>query len=121
MYFFHHDYVEGLANIAIKILKATRMGREQIIQNIQRNANLVLLNSTTIPDSILEEMLRTVEIHTKNKNLQLPTLTTMSKILEGTSYNPEDSKKMTSRMLDDEDEGDDFSFITDRKQKGKLF
>ena len=33
MYFFHHDYVEGLANIAIKILKATRMGREQIIQN----------------------------------------------------------------------------------------
>ena len=96
------------------------MSREQVIQNIQRNANLVLLNATTIPESILEEMLRTVEIHLQNKNLQLPTLTTMNKILEGTSYSKEESS-ITSKMLDDEDGDDDFSFITYRKQKGKLF
>ena len=120
MYFFNHDYVEGLANIAIKILKAKHMSREQIIKNIQCNANLVLLNSTTIPESILEEMFRTVEIHLQNKNLRLSSLTTMSKILEGTSYSKDDSTTMTSKFLDD-DVSDDFSFITDRKQKGKLF
>ena len=120
LYFFQHDYLIGLANIAIKILKATQMSREQIIQNIQRNANLVLLNSTTIPESILEEMFRTVEVHLQNKNLQLSTLTTMPKILEGTAYSQESSTNITSQMLDD-DASDDFSFITDRKQKGKLF
>jgi len=117
--FFKHDYVIGLANIAIRVLKTKHMSREQIVQNIQRNAHLVLLNSTTIPESIHEEMLRTVELHLQNKNLELPTLTTMNKILEGTAYSKEDSS-ITSKILDD-DESDDFSFISDRKQKGKLF
>ena len=50
------------------------------------------------------------------------TLTTMPKILEGTSYSQESSNQITSQMLDDgSDASDDFSFITDRKQKGKLF
>jgi len=121
LYFFNHDYVEGLANIAIKILKAQHMSKEQIIKNIQSNANLVLLNSTTIPESILEEMFRTVEIHLQNKNLKLSALTTMIKILEGSSYASNTSSQMTSKFVDSDDDDDDFSFITDRKQKGKLF
>jgi hypothetical protein len=44
----------------------------------------------------------------------------MPKILEGTAYSQESSSNITSQMLDD-DTSDDFSFITDRKQKGKLF
>ena len=86
------------------------------------NANLVLLNSTTIPESILEEMLRTVEILNKNTNLVVNKLTTMNKILEGTPYE-KGNISITSSVLNesDESEDDDFSFITDKKEKGKLF
>ncbi len=120
MYFFTNDYVMDVARIASRVLKAKHMSIEQLIQNIKLNANLVLLNSTTIPESILDEMFRTVEKLSKHKNLDIAQLTTMNKILEGTSYIKEDAS-ISSRMLEDEDENDDFSFISDRKQKGKLF
>jgi hypothetical protein len=45
----------------------------------------------------------------------------MNKLLEGSSYAKEDSNKMTSKTLDDIKDSDDYSFITDRKQKGKVF
>jgi 5'-3' exonuclease len=121
LYFFGEDYVIDIANIAIRILKAKHMNREEIIQNIKKNANLVLLNSKTIPPSILEEMFRTVEIHLQHKHLDIKQLTTMNKLLEGSSYAKEDSNKMTSNTLDDIKDSDDYSFITDRKQKGKVF
>jgi hypothetical protein len=82
---------------------------------------LVLLNSKTIPPSILEEMFRTVEIHIKHQQLNIKQLTTADKVLEGTSYSKDDSSKMTSNTLDDIKDSDDYSFITDRNQKGKVF
>ena len=121
LYFFGNDYVVDIANIAIRVLKAKHMSREQIIHNIKTNANLVLLNSKTIPPSILEEMFKTVEIHMQHKHLNLKQLTTMMKLLEGSSYAKDDSSKMTSNTLDDIKDSDDFSFITDKKQKGKIF
>jgi hypothetical protein len=45
----------------------------------------------------------------------------MNKLLEGTSYAKDDSSKMTSNTLDDIKDSDDYSFITDRNQKGKVF
>ena len=98
------------------------MSQDQLVKNIKLNANLVLLNSTTIPESILEEMLRTVEILSKNTDLVVNKLTTMNKILEGTPYE-KGNISITSSVLNesDESEDDDFSFITDKKEKGKLF
>jgi 5'-3' exonuclease len=121
LYFFTHDYIIDVANIAIRVLKAKHMSREQIMKNIKTNANLVLLNSKTIPPSILEEMFRTVEIHLQHEQLDIKQLTTMDKVLEGTSYSKDDSSKMTSNTLDDIKDSDDYSFIIDRKQKGKVF
>jgi len=121
LYYFVHDYIVDVANIAIRILKAKHMSREKIIQNIKTNANLVLLNSKTIPPSILEEMFKTVEIHLQHQQLNIKQLTTADKVLEGTSYSKDDSSKMTSNTLDDIKDSDDYSFITDRKQKGKVF
>jgi len=121
LYFFTQDYIIEVANIAVRVLKAKHMSREQIIQNIKTNANLVLLNSKTIPPSILEEMFRTVEIHIKHQQLNIKQLTTADKVLEGTSYSKDDSSKMTSNTLDDIKDSDDYSFITDRNQKGKVF
>ena len=122
MYFFTNDYVIDVAQIASKILKAKHMSQDQLVKNIKLNANLVLLNSTTIPESILEEMLRTVEILSKNTDLVVNKLTTMNKILEGTPYE-KGNISITSSVLNesDESEDDDFSFITDKKEKGKLF
>lgn len=121
LYYFVNDYIVDVANIAIRILKAKHMSREKIIQNIKTNANLVLLNSKTIPPSILEEMFKTVEIHLQHQQLNIKQLTTADKVLEGTSYSKDDSSKMTSNTLDDIKDSDDYSFITDRKQKGKVF
>ena len=121
MYFFTNDYVLDVAQIASRVLNAKHMSQEQLVKNIRLNANLVLLNSTTIPESILDEMFRTVEKLITHKNLDISQLTTMNKLLEGTSYTKE-KLSMTSRMLDDsDDESDDMSFITDKKEKGKLF
>ena len=121
MYFFTNDYVLDVAQIASRVLNAKHMSQEQLVKNIRLNANLVLLNSTTIPESILDEMFRTVEKLITHKNLEISKLTTMNKLLEGTSYTKE-KLSMTSRMLDDsDDDSDDMSFITDKKEKGKLF
>jgi 5'-3' exonuclease len=124
MYFFTNDYVVDVAQISSRVLKAKHMTIDQLIKNIKLNANLVLLNSKTIPESILEEMLRTVELLNKQNNLEVNNLTTMNKILEGSGYE-KGNISMTSAMLsdsdDDDDETDDFSFITDKKGKGKLF
>ena len=121
MYFFTNDYVLDVAQISSRVLNAKHMSQEQLIKNIRLNASLVLLNSTTIPESILDEMFRTVEKLNGQKNLEVSKLTTMNKLLEGTSY-AKQNISMTSRMLDDTDEdSDDFSFIKDKKEKGKLF
>ena len=121
MYFFTNDYVLDVAQISSRVLNAKHMSQEQLIKNIRLNASLVLLNSTTIPESILDEMFRTVEKLNGQKNLEVSKLTTMNKLLEGTSYTKQNIS-MTSRMLDDTDENsDDFSFIKDKKEKGKLF
>jgi 5'-3' exonuclease len=120
LYLFNDDYLQDLRNILVKVMKAKYMSPEAILTNIKNNVNLMILNSKTIPESILDEMFKTIEIKMKQESSDLKGLTTMQKLLENTEY-AKASIDMSAKILDDDGDSDDFSFIKDRKQKGKIF
>jgi len=120
LYLFNDDYLQDLRNILVKVMKAKYMSPETILTNIKNNVNLMILNSKTIPESILDEMFKTIEIKMKQESSDLKGLTTMQKLLENTEY-AKASIDMSAKILDDDSDSDDFSFIKDRKQKGKIF
>lgn len=123
LYLFNDEYLEDLRNILVKIMKAKHMSPEKILVNIKNNINLMILNSKTIPESILDEMFKTVEIKINQKSPNFKEISTMDKLLENTSYS-KSSIDMTAQILGNEDEGEDdtdFSFIKDKKTKGKIF
>ena len=121
MYLYNDEYITDLANITIRHMKAKHMSREQIITNLKSNVNLMVLAAESIPEGILDEMFRSVESKMNINVLELKKVSTMKSILEGTSYGTDESIAVSSKIFkDDEDEGD-FSFIKDRKTKGKIF
>lgn len=120
LYLFNDDYLQDLRNILVKVMKAKYMSPETILTNIKNNVNLMILNSKTIPESILDEMFKTIEIKMRQESSDLKGLTTMQKLLENTEY-AKASIDMSAKILDDDGDSDDFSFIKDRKQKGKIF
>ena len=120
LYLFNDDYLQDLRNILVKVMKAKYMSPETILTNIKNNVNLMILNSKTIPESILDEMFKTIEIKMKQESSDLKGLTTMQKLLENTEY-AKASIDMSAKILEDDSDSDDFSFIKDRKQKGKIF
>lgn len=120
LYLFNDDYLQDLRNILVKVMKAKYMSPETILTNIKNNVNLMILNSKTIPESILDEMFKTIEIKMRQESSDLKGLTTMQKLLENTEY-AKASIDMSAKILEDDSDSDDFSFIKDRKQKGKIF
>jgi len=122
MYLYNDELVTDLANITIRVMKAKHMSREQIISNIKSNVNLMVLSAESIPEGILDEMFRSIETKITLNTLNLGGVSSMKSILENSSYKIEDTSiAVSSKIFKDEDGDSDFSFITDRKQKGKIF
>lgn len=121
LYLFNDEYLQDLRNILVKVMKANYMSPEKILINIKNNVNLMILNSKTIPESILDEMFKTIEIKMKQESSDLKGLSTMDKILENTSHAKSPIDMSASILNDDSDDNDDFSFIKDKKSKGKIF
>jgi hypothetical protein len=122
MYLYNEEFITDLANITIRVMKAKHMTREQIISNIKSNVNLMVLSSESIPEGILDEMFRSIETKINLNVLNINGVSSMKAILENTSYKAEDTSiAVSSKIFKDDEEDGDFSFITDRKQKGKIF
>lgn len=120
MYMFNDDLLADLRNITVKIMKADKMSPETILGNLKNNVQLMVLSSKTIPESICDDMFKHTESLVESNSTQLSELSTMNKMIDGTSY-VKATIDMAAKVFDDEDDEDDMSFITDRKKKGKLF
>ena len=123
MYLYEDGYITDLANITIRHMKAKHMSREQIIANLKSNVQLMVLSSQTIPEGILDEMFKSVESKIDVNHLNIPNVSTMKSLLEGTPYYTDDNTAIKSAIFksDKDNESSDFSFITNRKTKGKIF
>lgn len=122
MYLYNDELITDLANITIRVMKAKHMSREQIISNIKSNVNLMVLSAESIPEGILDEMFRSIESKINLNVLKINGVSSMKSILENSSYKTEDTSiAVSSKIFKDDEDDSDFSFITDRKQKGKIF
>lgn len=122
MYLYNEDYITDLANILIRHMNAKHMSREQIISNIKSNVNLMVLTSESIPESILDEMFKSIESNLSTKKLDFKKISDMKLILKDTPHETDESIQVSAKVFkDDEDDEDDFSFIKDRKSIKKLF
>ena len=122
MYLYNDELVTDLANIIIRVMKAKHMTREQIIINIKSNVNLMVLSAESIPEGILDEMFRSIESKISLNTLKINGVSSMKSILENSPYKTEDTSiAVSSKIFKDDEDDSDFSFISDRKQKGKIF
>jgi 5'-3' exonuclease len=122
MYLYNDELVTDLANIIIRVMKAKHMTREQIIANIKSNVNLMVLSAESIPEGILDEMFRSIESKISLNTLKINGVSSMKAILENSPYKTEDTSiAVSSKIFKDDEDDSDFSFISDRKQKGKIF
>ena len=123
MYLYDDGYITDLANILIRHMKAKHMSREQIISNLKSNVNLMVLSSHTIPEGILDEMFQSVESQININELVLPNVSTMKRLVAGTKYDTDDNSAIKSAIFkgDKDEDSSDFSFITNKKSKGKIF
>jgi 5'-3' exonuclease len=122
-YLYDNELITDLANIIVRVMKAKHMTREQIINNIKSNINLMVLSSESIPDNILNEMSKTIKSKTNIEAVDLKGISSMKSLLEGTSYKAEEANiSFASKIFsDDNNDSTDFSFIKDTKQKNKIF
>lgn len=123
MYLFSEEYLNDIADMLIEEMKIRDMSKENILINIRSNINLMILSSNTIPEGILDEMFKSIEDQIDKTSLDHRKVTAMKNLLAGTKYFQEGATPGTSAsVFGKKDSGDsDFSFISDRKQKGTLF
>jgi len=122
MYLYNDELVTDLANITIRVMKAKHMTREQIIANIKSNVNLMVLSAESIPEGILDEMFLSIESKISLNTLKINGVSSMKSILENSPHKTEDTSiAVSSKIFKDDEDDSDFSFISDRKQKGKIF
>jgi len=122
MFLHSEEHITDLARILVRVVNAKHMSLEQIIGNIKINTAMMVLDSRTIPEEILDAMFSHVESKIQSMRTQLTEMGSMKKMLAGTSYVTEDGgMKMSSSVFKGDDDSGDMSFITDRKNKGKVF
>lgn len=122
LYFYNDEYLIDLANIIIRVMNAKYMNREVILSNLKLNISLMVLSSHTIPEGILDEMFKFIELNIDKNNINLSKMIKAEKLLENTKYSADESIKINSSIFSKDDVDDnDFSFITDHKTKGKIF
>jgi len=122
LYFYNDEYLIDLANIVVRVMNAKHMSRETILSNIKLNISLMILSSHTIPESIVEEMFKSIEPHLNRNTLNLKAMIHAEKFLENTKYATVESIEMNSSIFkNDTENSNDFSFITDRKTNKKIF
>lgn len=123
MYLYNDEYITDLANMTVRVMNAKHMSREQIISNLKSNVNLMVLAAESIPEGILDEMFKSVESKINQRGLELKTISTMKSLLEGTEYSKEADSSFKAAFFkdDDDDSGDDLSFIKGKKDQKKIF
>jgi 5'-3' exonuclease len=121
LYFYNDEYLTDLANMIVRIMNAKHMNRETILGNIKLNVSLMILSSHTIPEGILDEMFKSIEPNLDKFTLNIKSMTKAEKLLENTKYSAEESIEINSSIFKNDESGDDFSFITDRKTNKKIF
>jgi len=122
MFLHSEEHIADLARILVRVVNAKHMGLDQIIGNIKINTSLMVLDSRSIPEEILDAMFSHVESRIGNMNTQLSEMASKAKMLAGTEYLTDGGgMKMSSSVFKGDDDTDDMSFITDRKNKGKVF
>jgi 5'-3' exonuclease len=122
MFLHSEEHIADLARILVRVINAKHMGLDQIIGNIKINTSLMVLDSRSIPEEILDAMFSHVESCMKSMNTQLSEIASKTKMLAGTKYLADiGSMKMSSSIFKGDDDTDDMSFITDKKNKGKVF
>ena len=123
LWFYNDDYLKDLRNILIRQTKAKFMKSSEILNNIKNNINLMILDSKTIPEDILNEMFKSIEeFKSMNIKLNIKSANTAKKLLEGTEFAKKDIS-ISSPILDDSDDDgdDDFSFIKSKNKPKNLF
>lgn len=122
MFLHSEEHIADLARILVRVVNAKHMGLDQIMSNIKINTSLMVLDSRSIPEEILDAMFSHVESRMGSMNTQLSEMASKSKMLAGTVYLADGGgMKMSSSVFKGDDDADDMSFITDRKNKGKVF
>jgi 5'-3' exonuclease len=121
LYFYNDEYLTDLANIIVRVMNAKHMNRETILGNLKMNVSLMVLSSHTIPEGILDEMFKSIEPNLEKNNLNLKAMIKAEKLLENTKYSVDESIQINSSIFKNDESEDDFSFIVDRKTKGKIF
>lgn len=122
MFLYSAEHIRDLAQITVRVMNAKHMGLEQIIGNLNINVNLMVLSSKTIPEGILDEMFSHVESNLGKRDTALNEMQTMKDMLKDTGYVSDgDGMKVTSSFFNGSSDDGDMSFITDRKNKGKVF
>jgi len=122
MFLHSEEHIADLARILVRVINAKHMGLDQIIGNIKINTSLMVLDSRSIPEEILDAMFSHVESCMKSMNTQLSEIASKTKMLAGTKYLADSgSMKMSSSIFKGDDDTDNMSFITDKKNKGKVF
>ena len=102
-------------------MNAKHMNRETILSNLKMNISLMILSTHTIPEGILDEMFKSIEPYLVKNNLNLKSMINVEKLLENSNYAVSESIEINSSIFKDDNNNDDFSFIVDRKTKGKIF
>jgi hypothetical protein len=97
-------------------MKADKMSKETILENFERNTQLMLLHKQTIPDPIQEQMLDYVE-SSYNSKIDINRVSDMKRMLEGTPYI--EVSNTTKTYGDFGNTSTDMSFIKDDNDSSK--
>jgi len=118
-FFFEESYRRQICNLIVKHLNADKMPYEQIMNNVQNNANLVLLHQKAIPESIYNQLFELVEKMQSVLTKDFEKLSSKEELLKGSLYMKETVAK--SDFFSGKDDDDDFSFIIKNDEPKKLF
>jgi len=121
MYLFEDGCLNDMADLLIRELKIVDVSKELLLTNIRSNINLMILSSKTIPEGILDEMFKSIELQIGKDTIDHKKVTSMQKLLAGTKWIKDNNPGMSSSVFGKENVDTGMSFISDRKQKGTLF
>lgn len=110
LYLFNSQYRNDIINIVIRVMKADKMSKEEILENLNNNTSLILLHNKTLPEQLQNAIYSIIESDFA-KTSNLLKLDSANAILENTKY----IKSNISYGGLSRESNSDLSFIKDRK------
>jgi 5'-3' exonuclease len=84
MYLFEQSYKTDICKIIASEMKIT--DHASILPNLEQNTNLILLHSSTIPETLQSIVFGEIEVLIEKKDLQIANILTKESILQDTKY-----------------------------------